>query len=123
MRTVVVFVLATLFIGCAGLTYNSNKNRMWTSDGEGEPKLTSRLEFGPSPDALKKLEPAAVKEVLLAYADAASSWGWFDYALTLTQSIGAEISTEGKLDAKLRAMLAKEIKDIVEGTPTEEPTP
>ena len=107
MRTVIIIMLVSL-TGCAGITLNTQHNEMWKSDAGGEAPSFS-LELGPPARALSKLEPADVKEVLMAYADSLGRLTGLNFEFM--QSIGSEIVSEGKIAAEVRAQLAKELQN------------
>lgn len=108
MRYVLVVFLLCSLTGCAGLTVNTQHNEMWKADANGEaPKFD--LNFGPPDKALKQLDPASVKEVLMAYAEAIGRLN--NLSFDFTQSIGSDISSEGEIAAEVRAQLAKELSN------------
>lgn len=107
MRLLILTVaLAALCAGCAGLTVNTQHNEMFNPDGD-KGVVHPVVNFGPPANALAGLDSDAIKDVLLAYADAASEW--MTFAPSWTQSVGSDIASEGQVDARIRAALAKEI--------------
>jgi hypothetical protein len=107
MRTAIIFMLVAL-TGCAGITLNTQHNEMWKSDEGGEAP-TFEIEMGPPAKALSQLEPADLKEVLLAYADALGRLTGLNFEFY--QSIGSDIASEGKIAAEVRAQVAKELQN------------
>ncbi len=114
MRTIIVVLVALLFVGCAGLTFNTQHNEMFnpTDEADGEAAIKHAPSFHPTADVLAGLTPEQVVAVLTAYADAAAQWQ--TYAPTWTQTIGSDIETQGQLEARFRAMVAKEIAAALE---------
>ena len=104
MRTLTTLVtliaLATLCAGCAGIPVTTTTNRMFVvgDDSEAAPAFT--LEFGPPASALKDIEPADKKDVLLAYAKAAGEWLNLTFNPVWTQTVGTTTETDAEADTQ-----------------------
>lgn len=108
MRLLILMIaLAALCApGCAGLTGTFPTQDMFLMDGDGD-YTAPILSLGPSPASLKGLDPADVKEVLMAFATGIGNW--LTFAPSWTQTIGTTTETDAEASARIRAALAKEI--------------
>ena len=106
MRSLILTVALAAVCGCAGLTVNTQHNEMFNPDGE-DAEVQPVVNFGPPAASLKGLDAASVKEVLLKYAEAAANW--MTFAPSWTQTVGSDIASEGQIDARVRAALAKSL--------------
>ena len=104
--TIALAALAALCAGCAGFTLNTPTQDMFLMDGD-DGEYAPVVNFGPPAASLKGLDADAIKEILLAYAKAASEW--MTFSPRWTQSIGTDTQTDAEASARIRAALAKEI--------------